>query len=142
MIRLTRRYRFSASHRLHSPALTESENAELYGKCNNPHGHGHDYVLDVSVSGAPDAGTGRVVSVADLDRVVDSRVLSRLRHKDLNSEARELAGAIPTSENLAAGIRGRLMECWEDAFPGGRPALDRIALRETRRNSFEIPGSS
>jgi 6-pyruvoyltetrahydropterin/6-carboxytetrahydropterin synthase len=141
MIRLTRRYRFSASHRLHSPVLTAAQNAELYGKCNNPHGHGHDYVLDVSVSGPVKGGHGRLVSVPALDRLVEVQVLSRLRHRDLNTEAWELAGAIPTSENLAEGIRGRLLRSWQEAFPEGTPVLDRIVLRETRRNSFEIPGS-
>ena len=140
-MRLTRRYRFSASHRLHAPALSAAENAELYGKCNNPHGHGHDYVLDVSVAGPLDAGSARVVNVAVLDRLVEARVLARLRHRDLNSEARELAGAVPTSENLVNGIRGTLVEGWPDAFPGGTPALDRVVLRETKRNSFEILGS-
>lgn len=140
-MRLTRRYRFSASHRLHAPALTDAENAELYGKCNNPHGHGHDYVLEVSVAGPLDAGSARVVNVAVLDRLVEARVLARLRHRDLNAEARELAGAVPTSENLVNGIHGALLEAWPDAFPGGTPALDRIVLHETKRNSFEIPGS-
>ncbi|RPI10457.1 MAG: hypothetical protein EHM65_08100, partial [Acidobacteriales bacterium] len=84
LIRLTRRYRFSASHRLHSPALTERQNAELYGKCNHPHGHGHDYVLEVSVSGPVEESTGRVADVAALDRLVEARLLTRLRHSDLN----------------------------------------------------------
>lgn len=140
-MRLTRRYRFSASHRLHAPALSAAENAELYGKCNNPHGHGHDYLLEVSVAGPLDAGSARVVDVAVLDRLVEARVLARLRHRDLNAEARDLAGEVPTSENLVAGVRRALAEGWREAFPGGTPALDRVILRETKRNFFEIPGS-
>ena len=139
MIRLTRRYRFSASHRLHSPALTERQNAELYGKCNHPHGHGHNYVLEVSVSGPVEETTGRVADVAALDRLVEARLLARLRHSDLNHEARDIAGEVPTTENLAAGIRSRLQESWPEAFPGPEPKLERVRLYETPRNVFETP---
>jgi 6-pyruvoyltetrahydropterin/6-carboxytetrahydropterin synthase len=138
MIRLTRRYRFSASHRLHSPALSARENAEAYGKCNNPLGHGHDYVLEVSVKGPLDPRSARVVSVPALDRLVEAEVLSRLRHRDLNSEAPGLSGVPATTENLAAAIGGSLARCWRQVFPGGYPVLERIRIHETRRNVFEI----
>ena len=138
MIRLTRRYRFSASHRLHSPALSESENAEAYGKCNNPYGHGHGYTLEVSVGGRIDESTGHVVDVKALDRLVELEVLSKLRHRDLNTEVDELAGAVPTTETLAAGIGRMLSGAWGQAFPGGTPRLDRIRIHETRRNVFEV----
>lgn len=138
MIRLTRRYRFSASHRLHSPALSASENAATYGKCNNPHGHGHDYSLELSVTGVPDPVAGRVVDVGALDRLVEAEVLSKLRHRDLNTEAAALSGLVPTSENLAAGILRMLEASWRRTFPDGRPALDRVRIHETRRNLFEI----
>ncbi len=141
MIRLTRRYGFSASHRLHTPALTGRENAELYGKCNNPCGHGHNYVLDVSVAGPLDRRTGRVVNVAALDRLVEERILSQLRHKNLNTEADGLAGPVPTTESLALGIRSALDEGWRGAFPHGAPRLDRIRVHETRKNIFEVPAS-
>ncbi len=141
MIRLTRCYRFSASHRLYTPALTDRQNAELYGKCSNPHGHGHDYVLEVSVCGPVDARTARVVDVAVLDALVEVKILSQLRHRDLNAEAAGLAGAVPTTENLASGIRGRLLESWPEAFPGGDPRLDRVRVHETRKNVFEVPAS-
>lgn len=139
MIRLTRRYRFSASHRLHSPVLTQRQNAELYGKCNNPHGHGHDYVLEVSVSGPVEEPTGRVADVAALDRLVEARILARLRHRDLNHEARDIAGEVPTTENLTEGIRARLQESWPEVFPGPEPKLERVRLYETPRNVFETP---
>jgi 6-pyruvoyltetrahydropterin/6-carboxytetrahydropterin synthase len=142
VIRLTRCYRFSASHRLHSPALSAAENAELYGKCNNPRGHGHDYFLEVSVAGPLNDQTARVVDVAALDRLIETQVLSRLRHRDLNAEAGDLAGAVPTTENLATGIRNRLAECWSNAFPLGTPSLDRIRVHETRRNTIEIRETS
>jgi 6-pyruvoyltetrahydropterin/6-carboxytetrahydropterin synthase len=138
MIRLTRRYRFSASHRLHSSALSASENAATYGKCNNPHGHGHDYALEVGVTGIPDPVSGRVVDVRDLDRLVEAEVLSKLRHRDLNTEAAGLSGLVPTSENLAAAILKMLEASWRRSFPDGRPDLDRIRIHETRRNLFEI----
>ena len=138
MIRLTRRYRFSASHRLHSTALSDSENAEAYGKCNNPHGHGHGYTLEVSVGGRIDESTGHVVDVKALDRLVELEVLSKLRHRDLNTEVDELAGAVPTTETLAAGIGRMLSGAWGQAFPGGTPRLDRIRIHETRRNVFEV----
>jgi 6-pyruvoyltetrahydropterin/6-carboxytetrahydropterin synthase len=137
MMRLTRRYRFSASHRLHSPGLSAEENAEAYGKCNNPRGHGHDYVLEVSVRGPLDPRSARVVNVPELDRLVEREVLSRLRHRDLNSEAPELAGAPTTTENLAIAIRANLARYWKQVFPGGLPALERIRIHETRRNVFE-----
>ena len=137
-MRLTRRYRFSASHRLHSPALSESENARVYGKCNNPHGHGHDYVLEVSVCGPLGPRSARVVEVATLDRLVEEHVLSRLRHRDLNSEAPELAGAPPTTENLAAGIARSLASQWERAFPEGSPVLERVRIHETPNNVFQV----
>ena len=138
MIRLTRRYRFSASHRLHSSALSASENAATYGKCNNPHGHGHDYALEVGVTGIPDPVSGRVVDVRDLDRLVEAEVLSKLRHRDLNTEAAGLSGLVPTSENLAAAILKMLEASWRRSFPDGRPALDRVRIHETRRNLFEV----
>ncbi len=137
MIHLTRRYRFSASHRLHSPALSERENTEVYGKCNNPHGHGHDYVLEVRVSGPLDGASGRVIAVTTLDRLVEEQVLSELRHANLNLDASQIAGDIPTTENLAAGIARRLRSCWARPFPGGLPLLDGVRLHETPRNTFE-----
>ncbi|HSW51235.1 MAG TPA: 6-carboxytetrahydropterin synthase [Bryobacteraceae bacterium] len=139
MIRLTRRYGFPASHRLHTAALTDRENAALYGKCNNAGGHGHNYVLEVSVRGPLDESTGRVVAVATLDKLVEDRVLSRLRYRDLGREAAELAGAVPTTENLALGIRKALLEGWSEAFPEGTPALDSVKVHETRKNMFEAP---
>ena len=142
MIWLTRRYRFSASHRLFSPALTDQQNAELYGKCSNPHGHGHDYVLEVCVRGPLDRTTARVVDVARLDGLVETKILSRLRHRDLNTEVAGIAGAVPTTENLASGIRGSLLESWQEAFPEGEPRLDRVRVHETRKNVFEVPAST
>jgi 6-pyruvoyltetrahydropterin/6-carboxytetrahydropterin synthase len=122
---------------LRCPALSEQENVAVYGKCSNPEGHGHNYVLEVRVCGAADPRTGRLMSIGDLDRLVEEEVLSRLRHRNLNVEAAGLAGAIPTTENLAAGIRAALLARWAGVFAGGAAKLDRVRVCETRRNCFE-----
>lgn len=138
MIRLTRRYRFSASHRLHATALSEEANRELYGKCSSPHGHGHDYLLEVSVRGPIDPASGRVADPAALDRLVGDHVLRLLDHKNLNVEVPEFAASVPTTENLAFAIRDRMERGWAAAFPGPWPRLERIRIQETKRNIFEI----
>jgi len=135
---VARRYRFSASHRLHCATLSEAENAELYGKCNNPHGHGHNYVLEVAVKGAIDAETGRVVSLAALDEYVAKQVLDPIDHRDLNRDVAEFAATVPTTENLSADIDRRLRNGWERIFPDVH--LARVRVEETRRNSFELRG--
>lgn len=137
MIRLTRRYRFSAAHRLHSSRLSEEENVAVYGKCNHPHGHGHDYLLEVSVTGPLDPVTGLVARVGALDRLVETQVLNRLRHRDLNTEVPELDGLTPTTEFLAASVIRMLQEHWREAFPTGQPKLHSVRLHETRNNIFE-----
>ncbi len=133
MIRLTRRYRFSASHRLHTNALGSEENRAVYGKCNNPFGHGHDYVLEVSVAGALDQETGRVADPGALDALVHSEVLSRFDAADLN-RLEEFSSLVPTTEYLAVTIRRRLCAAW----PAGWPALERLRIEETPRNRFEV----
>lgn len=135
-MRLTRSYRFSASHRLHSHELSPAENSELYGKCNNPFGHGHDYVLEVSVEGNPDDVTGRVLDIGALDRFVHTVVLDDLDHRDLNNDLEDFRNLVPTTENLAVVIEGRLREDWKRKFP--QVSLRRIYLGETKRNSFEL----
>jgi 6-pyruvoyltetrahydropterin/6-carboxytetrahydropterin synthase len=137
MIRLTRRYRFSASHRLHTGKLTGDQNRELFGKCNNPYGHGHNYILEVSVSGPLD-DAGRVAPVPTLDRVVTESVLRDFDHRDLNSQVADFASEIPTTENIVHAIRDRLARQWPEAFPSGWPRLDKVRVQETRRNLFEL----
>jgi len=131
-MKLTRRYRFSASHRLDTPLLTAEENQRLYGKCNNPFGHGHDYVLDVTVEGPVDA-TGQVADRRALDALVDEKVLQRLDHKDLSKDVPGLADVVATTENLAASIRSALNEDWPLAA-----RLARVRISETARNIFEL----
>lgn len=138
MIRLTRRYRFAASHRLNSDLLSAERNREVYGKCNNPHGHGHDYVLEVSVRGPVDPETGLVVRVDDLDRLVREEVLSSFHMRNLNLDVPEFAGLVPTSENAAIVVRVRLERAWERVFAGPWPALEKVRIQETPRNIFEV----
>jgi len=140
-VKVTRRYKFSASHRLHAPGLSAGQNRAIYGKCNNPFGHGHDYVLEVSAAGPVDNETGLVVRVEDLDRLVQEQVLHSLDHKYLNHEVAEFIPGIPTTENLAAWIERRLRLSWKEAFPAGRPGLERVLVEETKRNVFEVQGS-
>lgn len=141
MIRLTRRYRFCASHRLHVAAMSDEENRAIYGKCNNPHGHGHNYVLEVSVARESASPDGILAPVPALDALVQSQVIEKFDHRSLNQEIpafRIPGGAVPTTENLAREIRRILSERWEDAFPSIGARLDRIRLEETHNNFFEL----
>ena len=143
MIRLTRRYHFAASHRLHNPSLSEPENRAVYGKCSHPFGHGHNYVLGVTVRGPIDERSGRVVDPRLLDQLVGEEVLRACDHKNLNVEVPEFAGGrlVPTSECLAQVIQARLLARWAEFMREGRPALERIQLEETGNNSFTLPVS-
>jgi 6-pyruvoyltetrahydropterin/6-carboxytetrahydropterin synthase len=136
-MRVTRRYQFSASHRLHSARLSEDENRAVYGKCNNPHGHGHNYTLEISAEGPVDEVTGLAVNVERLDRLVQETVLREFHMKNLNYVSPDFTDAVPTTENLLAAIERRLRQAWPSAFPGGRPKLERIRVEETKRNTFE-----
>lgn len=131
-MRLTRRYYFAASHRLNTEALTPEENASLYGKCNNPFGHGHDYVLDVSVEGPVDA-SGQIVGREALDALVERQVLDRVDHRNLNCDLAELRDRVPTTENLASVIEDLLTRKW--SLPA---RLARVRISETARNTFEL----
>ena len=131
-MKLTRRYQFSASHRLDTPALSEEQNRDLYGKCNNPFGHGHNYVLDVTVAGEPDE-SGQIVSREALDALVRERILARFDHRNLNIDIAELAGIVATTENLAVAIEKALNHPWPLAAK-----LSRVRISETERNIFEL----
>jgi len=134
-ISLTRRYSFAALHSLRSPRFSEEENLRLYGKCANPHGHGHNYVLEVTVAGPVDPATGMVANLGDLDPFVGREVLEAFDHKNLNEEVAEFRQCVPTTENLCRAIYHRLR-----AFPGAR--LERVRVEETSKNSFEFAGES
>ena len=129
---LNRRYRFSASHRLHSDAMSDAENRATYGKCNNPHGHGHNYVLEVTVSGQVDRN-GMVCNLVDLDNCVQEQVVTRFDLDNLNLK-QEFASAVPTTENLCVVIYDILKREFRQAH------LERVRLEETMMNSFEYEG--
>jgi 6-pyruvoyltetrahydropterin/6-carboxytetrahydropterin synthase len=143
-MRLTRRYRFSASHRLYADSLTEAENRAIFGKCANPFGHGHDYTLEVSVRGPLDQNTGRIVDLDLLDGLVRRTILEPMEHCNLNADIAEFQGElVPTTENLAIVVRDRIAHSWmqffaASAFP--QAALDKIRIEETKRNIFEVSG--
>jgi 6-pyruvoyltetrahydropterin/6-carboxytetrahydropterin synthase len=132
---LGRRYHFAASHRLHNPDLSEEENNRLYGKCNNPYGHGHNYILEVLVSGKVDPATGMIANLADLDGFVEREVLEPFDHKSLNEDVDAFRGTVPTTENLCIEIFRRLKP-----FPKAK--LERIRVQETSNNSFEYAGDN
>jgi 6-pyruvoyltetrahydropterin/6-carboxytetrahydropterin synthase len=136
MMRLTRVYRFAASHRLHSTTLSEAENAALYGKCNNPFGHGHNYVLHVSISGVVDEPTGRVIDIGALDRFIQGEIVEAFDHRDMNHDVHDFQSMVPTTENLAIAIERRLRKHWDTRFEHAE--LDRIRIEETARNTFEL----
>ena len=138
MIRVTRRYRFSASHRLHTLSLNDAENQALYGKCNNPFGHGHNYVVAVSVRGPVDPQTGRAVNTETMDKLVQRLAVEAFDRRNLNSEIPEFGDLVPTTENLGLEIHRRLSSEWQRVFPGGVPALEKVRIAETERNIFEI----
>lgn len=136
--RVTRRYQFAASHRLDSPQLSAAENQQLYGKCNNPYGHGHNYLLEVSARGLPNEHTGSAIDAARLDELVAQQVLRPMDHRNLNLDVAAFANQVPTSENLAMEICSRLKGHWSEVFPGEWPKLEKIRIAETARNIFEI----
>lgn len=137
MFRVTRVYRFSASHRLHSVELSDEENRALYGKCNHPYGHGHDYVVEVSARGPLDEH-GRALDLAALDGLVRREVLEPFEHRNLNVEVERFAREVPTSENLAVEVCRRLKRGWAAVFSGEWPKLEKVRIGETRKNIFEV----
>ena len=132
---LTRRYWFSASHRLHSEHMSEEENQKTYGKCNNPYGHGHNYALEVTVAGQVDPATGMVCNIVDLDGFVGREILDRFGHENLNT-LEEFRTCVPTTENLCTSIFGILKRGFSAAH------LEKVRLEETMMNSFEYAGDT
>lgn len=132
-VELGRRYHFAASHRLHSPQLSEEENCRVFGKCNNPYGHGHNYTVEILLSGKIDAATGMIANLADLDSFVEREVLGPLDHRSLNEDVAAFREKVPTTENLCVEIFNRLRK-----FPEAK--LERVRVEETSNNSFEYAG--
>jgi len=131
---VTRREHFNAAHRLYNPAWSDAENARVFGPCANPNYHGHNYDIDVSVSGGVDSATGYVVDIKTLKDLIEAHVLRRMDHKNLNLDVPEFAATNPTAENI-------VVQCWRwlaPVIPAGR--LVRIVLWETDRNVVEYTG--
>lgn len=133
-IELGRRYHFSASHRLHTPKLSEEENCRVFGKCNNPYGHGHNYTVEVRVSGPVHSATGMIANLANLDSFVHREVIEPFDHRSLNEEVAQFRDIVPTTENLCIEIFRRLQ-----SFPDAK--LESVRVEETSNNSFEYTGS-
>jgi 6-pyruvoyltetrahydropterin/6-carboxytetrahydropterin synthase len=134
VVYLTRKASFSASHRMHNPELSDQENLEIYGKCNNPNGHGHNYTLEVTVKGEIDLRTGMVMSLSDLKRVIKEAIIEPLDHRNLNLDVPVMQGINPTAENLVVVFWNQL----EQRLPAG--ALVEIKLHETENNLVTYRG--
>jgi 6-pyruvoyltetrahydropterin/6-carboxytetrahydropterin synthase len=133
-VTVTRRMHFNAAHRVHNPELSDEENERLFGRCNNPNWHGHNYILDVSVTGPIDTRTGYVMDLAALKRVVQDAVVNKVDHRNFNLEVDFMRGVIPTAENIVVG-------CWRVLAPRVAPArLVRLVLWETPNNYVEYEG--
>ena len=129
-ISLTRRYRFAASHRLHSLALSEMENERVYGKCNSPYGHGHNYAVEVTITGPVNPDTGMIANLGDLDPFVQREVIEAFDYKYLNEDVPEFQTVVPTTENVCREIYRRLA-----GFTAAK--LERVRIQETSKNTFE-----
>lgn len=135
IVTVTRRLKFNAAHRVHNPALSEAENVAIFGKCNNPNWHGHNYTLDVSVSGEIDATTGYVMDLSQLKTVVEREVVNLVDHRNLNLDVPFMRDVIPTSENIIVAF-------WRLIEPAIRPArLAKLVLWETDNNYVEYDGA-
>ena len=133
-VTVTRRMHFNAAHRVHNPALSEEENQRLFGRCNNPNWHGHNYILDVSVAGPVEARTGYVMDLAVLKRVVQEAVIDKVDHRNFNLDVDFMRGVIPTAENI-------VVACWRVLAPSVSPGrLKRLRLWETENNYVEYEG--
>jgi len=134
VVTVTRRLHFNAAHRVHNPTLSDEENVRLFGKCNNPNWHGHNYILDVSVRGPVDDRTGYVLDLSVLKSIVEERAVDLIDHRNFNLDVPFMRGVIPTSENIIVGIWREL----ESAIRPGR--LVRLVLWETPNNYVEYTG--
>ncbi len=131
---VTRTVHFNAAHRLHNPAKSDAWNRRMYGRCNNPNGHGHNYVLEVTVAGEPDEDTGYVIDLSDLKRIIQKKIVDQCDHAHLNMDVDFMQGVLPSTEQFAIAIWREL----EHALPAG--ALHKVRLAETNNNSVEYFG--
>ncbi len=134
LVYITRKAHFNAAHRLHNPNKSDEWNQQMFGKCNNPNWHGHNYILEVTVAGEPDPDTGYVADLGDLKHIIQERVLDKCDHANLNIDVEFMQGIMPSTENFVVAIWKQL----EGALPAGR--LSCIRLYETERNMAEYRG--
>lgn len=134
IVSITRLLRFNAAHRVHNPALSDEENERLFGKCNNPNWHGHNYTLEITVEGEVDPRTGYVIDLAELKRIGNEVLVDKMDHKNLNLDVPFMQGTIPTTENL-------VLACWRILAPAVAPArLAKLKLWETENHYVEYDG--
>lgn len=134
IVSITRLVRFNAAHRVYNPSLSDEENQRLFGKCNNPNWHGHNYTLEVTVEGEVEAKTGFVVNLADIKKIVEREIVDVIDHKNLNLDVPFMSGTIPSTENL-------VLACWRILAPAVAPArLARLKLWETENQYVEYDG--
>lgn len=138
MISVTRKYCFSASHRLHVDSFSEEENDRIFGKCNHPYGHGHNYEIYVTARGPVDAVSGLALDTRELDRLVNDTVIAAFHLKNMNLDVKAFATAVPTTENVGIEIGQMIREAWPAAFPGPWPKFEKLRIYETDRNIFEV----
>jgi 6-pyruvoyltetrahydropterin/6-carboxytetrahydropterin synthase len=134
IVSITRIVRFNAAHRVYNPSLSDEENQRLFGKCNNPNWHGHNYTLEVTVEGEVEAKTGFVVNLADIKKTVEREIVDVIDHKNLNLDVPFMSGTIPSTENL-------VLACWRILAPAVAPArLSKLKLWETENQYVEYDG--
>ncbi len=138
MMFITRKFHFSASHRLFKPGLSDKENEEVYGKCSNPNGHGHNYQLEVTVAGEPDAGTGYLMDLKELKQLVDKELIDKVDHKNLNVDVDFMTGVVPTTENIASSFWDQIA----DKINNNNRKLYSIKVSETENNTVEYRGKN
>jgi len=131
-ITVTRRVVFSSGHRLYNPDFSDEKNRAVFGSCSNPNGHGHNYILEVSVNGPVDDDTGMIINLKELKDIINREIFEKVDHKNLNNDVDFMAGLIPTTENFAAAI----FRILDDKLGAGR--LSKIVLRESENNSVEV----
>jgi 6-pyruvoyltetrahydropterin/6-carboxytetrahydropterin synthase len=134
LVTVTRLVRFNAAHRVHNPALSDDENRQVFGKCNNANGHGHNYTLEISVAGEPDPTTGYVLDLSEVKRIAEREFVEHVDHRNLNLDVPFMQGINPTTENI-------VMACWRRLEPALQPhRLTRLRLWETENNYVDYEG--
>ncbi len=138
MVFLTKKFHFSASHRLFKQGLSDKENEKIFGKCSNPNGHGHNYILEVTVAGKPDPESGYVMDLSDLKQIINNELIIKVDHKNLNTDVEFLKGVIPTSENIVT----HFWEIITKHINSGKMKLYSLKLFETENNIVEYRGGN